>query len=302
MAIIPPDEDIQRIRQKMMERKSGAARDAHEYRFPKAPAGEVISVYGRILPPTEAMGDLWFYVNGHHYIDNKHYECPRIHDRTDCPLCQFGFELMEGMDKQQKSTIAKQYLARTYYAVNVYFPNVAAVPEDLRGKVMWCNIPSTLYAKCENCIMADNEGDPSDPQPFGLFYSVSSGYVMKVIIKEKGGYNNYEESKFLVNTKGPLTKNEAQIAEILAKRHDLPTKFAARDLEALQAVVDRLAKKGGGGEPDAGFDETSPAKPKAGKPAPKKEEELLTDAEDEVHGVIRPDADGHGRDGRGGQR
>lgn len=282
MTVIRENEDIARIRKLMQDKKGGGQKDPNEFRFPKAKENETLTYYIKFLPPVPSMGDLWFYMNGSHFLDMKRLECPRIHEQgAECPLCQLGFQLMDGMDKEQKSKIAKTYLARSYYGVNIYFPQSTNVQEDLRGKVFWANIPKTLYDKCEECILRDDAGSEDDPAPFGLFYSEKAGYVMKVVIKSKGGYNNYEESKFLVTTKGPLSKDEAKIKEILAKRYDVPTKFAARDLAALQAKVDNILKKSStatAGD-DAGFHEdhteeqpatakpASAAKPAAAKPA-----------------------------------
>ena len=245
--IVQPDDDIKRIRQKMLEKKGGGSKDPNEYRFPKAKLGEELINYIRVLPPTPSMGDLWFYQNASHYIENKRIECPRIHDSIECPLCKFGFELMKDLDKKQRSEVARLYLPRTYCAVNIYFPSIAQVQEDLRGKVFWCNFPSTIYNICETCIMRDDAGDDTDPQPFGLFYSINSGYIMKVIVRNsgthtQGDFNDYKTSKFLVSGKGPISKNPAIIEQVLAARHDLPTKFAARDLNAIQAIVNRISK------------------------------------------------------------
>lgn len=271
MTVIRENEDIARIRKLMQDKKGGGQKDPNEFRFPKAKENETLTYYIKFLPPVPSMGDLWFYMNGSHFLDMKRLECPRIHEQgAECPLCQLGFQLMDGMDKEQKSKIAKTYLARSYYGVNIYFPQSTNVQEDLRGKVFWANIPKTLYDKCEECILRDDGGSDDDPAPFGLFYSEKAGYVMKVVIKSKGGYNNYEESKFLVTTKGPLSKDEAKIKEILSRRHDVPTKFAARDLAALQAKVDNILKKSPttAGD-DAGFHEDhTEEKPAAAKPAP----------------------------------
>ena len=267
---IPPDEDIQKVRQRMLDRKGGS-RDPNEYRFPKARGSEKHIARFRTLQPTESMKGLWYYVNGSHYVNNKRLECPRIHDNEECPLCSLGFQLMEDQSKEKRSAIAKAYISRKYYAINAYFPPFTDTPEDLRGKIFWINLSQTLYDKCEECIMRDSAGDDSDPQAFGNFYSPKSGYVLQVIVKSKNDYNSYEESKFLVSTKGPLHKDESKIVEILGKRYDVPSKFQPRDMDALQAEVDKLLNKGPKG---GGFDADKSghgSEPGSEKPA---EEEL----------------------------
>jgi hypothetical protein len=282
MSIIPPDEDIQKIRKRMLEKKGSGAKDPNEFRFPKVSANEKVTIRFRIMPPTESMSGLWFYVNGAHFINSKKLECPRIHENEECPLCALGFDLMQDMDKAKRSEIARNYLSRKYYAVNLYFPPYKDTPEDLRGKVMWCNLSQTLYDKCEECIMADGPGDGDDPHAFGNFFSIKEGYVFQVTIKPKGTgkqtYNDYGESKFLVATKGPLNKDPAKIKEILDKRHDVATKFAKRDIKLLDTEVARILKRDGGGGDEAGFTETVSASSKTEEAPVEVEEPPATSA------------------------
>jgi hypothetical protein len=254
MAIIQPDAALQRIRQQMLSRKGGGNKDPNEYRFPNVKGNDMFAIPMIVLPPTVSMGDLWFYLNGAHFINNKRHECPRIHDNQDCALCQFGFDLMEGVQgKDERSNIARMYLAKARWAINVYFPPVKQVPEELRDKVMWCNLPKALYDKCEACIMRDDTGDESDPQACGIFYDVQNCYVLKVVVEARGDYNDYKSSGFLPTSRRPLAPSAEKIQEILSRRHDLPAKFSARDSEALMEIVRDLTQKGAGA-PDGGAD------------------------------------------------
>jgi len=178
---------------------------------------------------------------------------------------------MTNQSKEKKSQIAKAYLSRKYFACNIYFPRFADTPEELRGKVFWVSLPQTIYDKCESCLFKDDGGSEIDPQAFGNFYNLNNGYVLQVTIKPKGGgsftFNDYSETKFLPQTKGPIAKTEEEIAEIFAQAHDIPSKFAARDYNALKAEVDKILNKDSAG---SGFsDDRTQSSPAATKTAPK---------------------------------
>jgi len=257
--VTPTDEDLQKIRQRILDRKGTIQRDPTRFEFSKAQDGERLTFRFRVLPPMDSMGGLWYYAHGYHFLDKKRFECPRIHDNSECPICTLGFEMMKDESKERRSQIAKAYLSRKYYACNIYFPVYKETPEPLRGKVMWASFPQTLYDKCEQCLFRDDPGDEVDPQAYGNFYGIKNGYVLQVVITPKGSgssrFNNYEESKFLYQTRGPLQKEEAKIVEILSKRHEIPTKFQARDMATLQAQVDRILHKSGSDHDEEGFDE-----------------------------------------------
>ena len=127
-------EYLAKIRKKMKERKGGGFRkDPYEYRVPKTKEGEEINLYLRVLPELSkgetcegGMStrdyEFYFYLQGAHWINNKKYECPRLHDDAECPICDLAFELFnETSDENERREIAKKYLPRTYYAINVYF-------------------------------------------------------------------------------------------------------------------------------------------------------------------------------------
>lgn len=255
--------ELDKIRAAMTKKKGGGNRDANEWKPDKVQEGQENKYTFFILPGTDSM-NLWYYQHGYHWIDNKRLECPRLHDDMLCPMCDYAFGLFKETDvKEERRMIAKKFLPRSTYAVNIYFPDYDSTPEKVRGQVMWFSMPQTVYDICEGVIFRDGPGDGPDPEPFGIFYEPNEAYPFTLIVKHKGGFNNYESSRF-VNSKHPISKDSAKIPEILEARHDIPSKFAPRDVEALQAIVDRL-KMGGVGPSDL-EEEEKPA------PAPKKEE------------------------------
>ena len=244
---------LEEVRRKMRERKGGRQRDPNEYRPPQVKPDEILKLKFYVLPPLHAGDecagsgkasksmDLWYLMTGCHWINQKPLECPRIHDGQPCPFCQLGFDLLQDTDDEDtRKTIVKTYFPKQSWCVNIYFPPYESTPTELRGKVMWYAMQKTVYDIMEGTIMRDASKDQEDPQAYGLFYDPTDAYAFQLEVKRQGEYNEYKSSKFLPATKGPMIKaknsNEADAAAIdlvLSQRHDLFTKFAAHDAEAL---------------------------------------------------------------------
>jgi len=241
--MVMPQSELEKVRE-MMRKKQGGGRDPHEWKPPKAEPGTDLKFKFYILPPTDSMKGLWYHQHGAHYINNRRIECPRLHDDLQCPLCNFAFEMMRDItDKDKKSQISRSLLSSSRYAVNIYFPAYESTPVELRGKVFWYSLPLTIYQICEDVLYCDGPGeDPQDPQPFGLFYDPEAAHALSLQIVSKGGYNNYEKSRFLP-TKTKISTKEGMIDKILEMRHDIPTKFADRDVAELEQIAVDLGAK-----------------------------------------------------------
>lgn len=279
--------DVDQVRKRLHEKQGNRFKDPNEFRPPVAPEGETLKYRFFVLPPLQegdtcADGkasrsmDVFYVQNGSHFVNNRKHECPRVHDEIDCPLCQVGFDQMgETDDKARRSDIARSWLPRTQYAVNIYFPKDGVNPDDVAGKVLWMNASKQVYDLWEACIYNDDAGDPSDPQPYGVFYDENSAYYFQLQIKKKNKWNDYSASKFLASSgKRPIATKDgkaipSRIQEILDQRHDLYAKFPQRDVEALAKLAQQLQS----GEPPAeesGFDVDESAKTESvKKPATK---------------------------------
>jgi hypothetical protein len=306
------DEMLARTRKKLQERSKGR-RDPDEFRCPLAKNDETLRYYFKVLPPVE-VGDVikggkkaeknvdWYYQNGSHFFNRTRYECPRIHDEESCPMCEFGFDMMnDSTDKDFKRRVSQKYLARSYYAVNIYFLQTKKNPEAVRGRVFWYNAPRTIYDLWENCIQSDDAGDPDEPKACGLFFHPwESTYTFKLEAVKKGDWNTYEKSEFLPATFGPLVSlsdekdkpDDEAIERILNERHYLPGKFAARDADKIQELLETINSKDGEDtiniktKKSAADTENEPLDEEL-KPAPKakakkKAEVIEEDAKDEV--------------------
>lgn len=305
---------LDRMRQKQAE-QSGF-RDLTEWRAPKLKSPEEKSFRVIILPPLEqgdpCVGgtasesmDLYYRVFGYHLINKKRYECPRVHpEKGDCPLCSTGFDLMkETDDKKVRSGLAKEWLSQQNFAINIYFENHKDNPEDLRGKVFWWSLPNAVQMICDKAFKSDDAGDDDNPKAHGLFFDPNDAFPLIIEIKVKNDYNNYEGSKFLGKSR-PIAATQEEIDAILAKRHDVMKKFEARDIKALEKLLqDKLGgTTGGESSGNSSGDEgyiTPPADKKEEKKvevkteakvetkAPLKVEEKKTEAKTEVKKEVK---------------
>lgn len=300
---------LEKVRKELAARTGGRAADPNEWRPPKASAGQELNFKFIVLPPLKPndavtggksrtdMKELYSVRVGQHWINNKPYTCPRVHDGTDCPYCAHGFALLsETDDQEQRKQIVRAYLPKEAHVVNVYFPAFQSTPPDLQGKVKWVAITQrAVWDKFNACISLDEEqagGDtPEEQKAWGFFYEPEESYIFSLNITLKNKYNDYSQSKFIPSTRGPIvrkkdgTLDEERLKLILAQRHDLGTKFQAPDVAKLEQLLKAVTKAQPADESE--FDEVEPAAPKAtvSKPAAKKpvaEELVETTTEVEV--------------------
>lgn len=262
------------VRKKMAAKSGGRQRDPNEFRPTQVGAGKEMKWKFIVLPGLAAgepcVGgkaskdmDLWMVPVGTHWINGKPSECPRVHDGEDCPMCTTGFELLRDTeDQNQRRELIKLYMPRTAWAVNIYFPPFANNPEELRGKVMWYQLPKTAYDVMAKTLDRNaSENSEEDPKAYGFFYLPDESYVFQLEAHHKGGYNEYTQSKFLAATRGPIIKKAdgtpdmEKIQEILNKRHDLFTKFAPRNAAALEKIVKQLVNPAAAEAAEADADE-----------------------------------------------
>jgi hypothetical protein len=275
---------LDKVRKKLRDSK-GSKRDPNMFRVPNVKANDDPLKYRFIvLPPlakgdkcvegkaTAGMDDMFCLSGGQHWINNKPYGCPRQFDGDDCPWCTVGFNMMNECDiDEERKKIRRQYLPRSIFAVNIYFPPFKENPSDLHGKVMWYPMPKTIYDKMEDCLMREDAGDDpeNDPHPYGMFYDPEDCLVFQVMVTHKGGYNNYEKSKFLLK-RSSLAADEEATQTILDQRFDLVAKFPTRNTNELEQLLNKLAS----GSVDARDEESKDEESKdEEKPTPSKAEE-----------------------------
>ena len=154
---------LAKARAQLVADKGANKRDPLEFRPPRVKPGEEKIYYFRILPMLqkgetciggvsqfESKEAAWYYRNGQHILGKEWLSCPRTFNDEECPICQFGFDLMrDNTDKAYRSKVAKQYLSQQRWCVNIYLLNTNSNPEELRGQVMRYNLPKTVFDKME---------------------------------------------------------------------------------------------------------------------------------------------------------
>lgn len=283
--------DVDAIRKKIKQSMSGKFSDPDEFRPEKAKDAQIpVSYRFFILPPfgvgeqikggkTKTGMDNQFYVtHGNHWVAEKPYACPRVWSGEECPICQFGFDLLKdetiSKDDEKRRNVVKQWMPNQQYMMNIFFPVDKKNPEDLHNRVMFYNAPKTVLDICTAALMRDDPGDPESPEAFGAFFDENNAFLFELQVLKQGKQNSYKTSKFLA-TPRPMIRNadgspnEKALTTLLASRHDLFSKIESPDLTKIQRVYQIMVngddsaddKKKSGGFDD---DETGKSPP-AGK-------------------------------------
>jgi len=258
--------DLEQLRKKMKERQ-GRASDPHEYKPPKAKLNEAIEVRFYILPGLSAgdktvsglcsrsMDGLFHVEHGRHYYNKRYYTCPRVTTGEVCPLCNLGFDqldLIDKGDKAKRSKVAREYLASPVYRVNIYFPPSKSNPVELHNKVMFFDASKTAYNHWFDAVMRTDAGDPDDPRAYGDICDPKSAYLYQLSITEKGGFNNYEKSKFLTSRQ-QIAASDNETQKILDARIDLWSKVEPAELDKIEKLVAELETGTVSNDSNSGF-------------------------------------------------
>lgn len=279
--------DVEAIRKRLKASTSGKFVDPDEFKPEKAKsATEPIKYVFYILPPY-ARGDkikggvakdemLQFFIkHAAHWVNERPNPCPRVWESGDCDICTFGFDLLKDekikSDDAKKQAVLKQWMPTQQFIMNIFFPNLKANPEELRGRVMFFNAPKTVIDICGQCLLRDGPGDdPESPEAYGVFYDENNANLFELQVVKQGRSNSYKTSKFRPTT-NPMVRNpdnspnQAAITQLLNSRHDLFSKIEVPDLEKLSRVYqimvngDDSASDGKGGGFDSDENAAAPA-------------------------------------------
>jgi len=269
--------DVEAIRKRLKQSMGGKFNDPDAFRPKTAEStSEPIKYRFFVLPPlmegdelktgtvAKAM-DQFFICHADHWFNNRPTPCPRMWDNSDCPICQFGFDLLrDEKDDDKRTSIIKTWMPTTYYLVNIYFTKWDGNPEELRGKVKTYNAPKTLFDQWSAVLLRDGKGDPEEPQAHGVFFDENAAFLFQLEVLRHGRANSYKTSKFITADGEPIPMvgkrgepNEKGIAALLKLRHNLWTKVEVPDADKVKKLYNMMAD-GDDASPSAeagGFDD-----------------------------------------------
>lgn len=286
--------DVEAIRKRLKQSMGGKFSDPDAFRPETAKStNDPIKYRFFILPPlmegdelksgTVAKGmDQFFICHADHWFNNRPTPCPRMWDNSDCPICQFGFDLLrDEKDDDKRTSIIKTWMPTTYYLVNIYFTKWDGNPEDLRGKVKTYNAPKTLFDQWSSVLMRDDKGDPEEPQAHGVFFDENAAFLFQLEVLRHGRANSYKTSKFITSDGEPIPMvgkrgepNEKGIAALLKLRHNLWTKVEAPVADKVKKLYNMMADGDDSASPSdeaGGFDDDETVS--EAKKEPKKDKE-----------------------------
>lgn len=266
--------DVEAIRKRLKQSMGGKFNDPDQFKPATAKStSEPIKYRFFILPPLQE-GDVlksgtvkktmdqFFIRHADHWFQNKPTPCPRMWDNSDCPICQFGFDLLrDEKDDNKRRDILGTWMPTTYYLVNIYFTNWSGNPEELRGKVKFYRAPKTCFDQWSAALLRDDKGDDEEPQAHGVFFDENAAFLFQLEALRQGRSNSYKTSKFITSDGLPVPMvgkrdqpNTKGIATLLKLRHNLWDKVE----EPEQEKIDRLFRMMDGDDDDdddSGFDE-----------------------------------------------
>lgn len=162
--------------------------------------------------------------NGRWVFEN----CPKTNGwHNPCPICEYAEKLKnyrqwKDIPGQEQSKIRKYFSAENYIA-NIYVIKDPNAPEN-EGKVHKYKFGKKILAKIQEALAED----PITGETGFSAFDPINGASFKLVVKQVGGFNNYDDSKFLP-TSPFLDGNEEAIIDILEnKLYDLSV-FMAED-------------------------------------------------------------------------
>lgn len=160
------------------------------------------------------------------YIEN----CPRTIDKNaKCPVCEYNWNIFKNYEKEIAKTKTALTKGKAYYYANILVIKDKANPEN-DGKVFIYKFGKTIMSKIQECLDPKYPDDPA----FDPFHPIEgANFILKT--KKKGGYLNFDDSKF--ESPKAIVKTSKEFDDIMMNAYPLkefvdPSKF--KEYEALK--------------------------------------------------------------------
>jgi hypothetical protein len=195
-------------------------------------------------------------------------ECPTTIGEK-CPVCDSNSELWNsGFENDKK--IVRERKRKLRFTSNIMVIKDSKNPEN-EGKIFLFGFGQKIYDKLTTAMNPPEEYGEEPRDPFGFF----DGCVVKLKIKNKDGYRNYDDTT--VEPGSDLYDGEEEkLMEVLEKMHDLgqftePKKFKTYD--ALKTRLDQTLGQAPGAKSDDEDDTPASTGKEYGAPQPTKAKE-----------------------------
>ena len=165
--------------------------DEREWKITKNADGNGLAVLrflpqkGTDLAPILLTFKHYFKHNGRWFIE----QCPKTIEEK-CPTCEFAKDAWDDADND-----SKKYWRKKEYIANVLVVKDTGDKEN-EGKVFLFKFGASIFNKIMAIVAPEEEGEEAKN-----VFELDTGYNFKMKLKQKGDYNNYDDSAFLLEEK-----------------------------------------------------------------------------------------------------
>jgi hypothetical protein len=251
-------DQFEEIRKKLEDSKNAGAnkkedKKSFDWRFnPTQIKGEARTIYKiRILPHVHVDGgasEPWIQNSVHIFKPkgaekNTYQICPHTYegDKAKCPICEHSKFWFAKKDK------ASEDVGRAYWRKKRWHMNIL-VKEDPRkgddnqtGKVLVWEVGSKIFDKLSEALTMHKM----------FFWDPNNGFDFSIVVKQVGGYANYDSSDF-ARSPSPIVEDEEQLDAIHDQIKDLNKLILGqkrKSYDELKAILEGR-KMAGGADPD----------------------------------------------------
>ena len=191
----------------------------------------------RFLPGTDP-AELPYVKKYHHYFKGKngivYWENSLTTINQKDPVGELNGRLWNSGEEKMKN-VARDQKRKVQYTCNIQVIKDPANP-DAEGKVFLFKANQTIFNKIEEARKSEDEyGEPKIPiQPFDII----EGAPFKIKIKDKAGWQNYDDCEFAdVN---PIADTTDEMKSIFESQHDLSEFLSDDEFKSYDELLGHL--------------------------------------------------------------
>lgn len=251
-------DQFEELRKKLEESKNAGAnkkddKKSFDWRFnPTQIKGEARTIYKiRILPNIyvdEGASEPWIQNSVHIFkpkgSDKNTYQvCPFTYegDKAKCPVCEHSKFWFAKKDKASED-IGRAYWRKKRWHMNILVKeDPRKGDENQKGKVLVWEVGTKIFDKLSEALTMHKM----------FFWDPHAGFDFSIVVKQVGGYANYDSSDF-ARTASPIVESEEELDSIHDQIRDLNKLILGqkrKSYDELKAILEGR-KSAGGASPD----------------------------------------------------